>query len=131
MTPEESAQHAALCVQLEELNNRSRFYSSQAWQVPFAYLALAAISVASVAEHRAHFLPLALVGAALLGSWVAVHLRYVRNGIERAVEHTKTVEDDLGLNRTVIFDEKYWRWFPSLVYGSIFMWLALAFLALI
>ena len=91
----------AKIAQFTELNNRGRWYSSQLWQVPFAYLGITAVAVAQAAEKSPRFLPLALFGCAVFGVCVLVHFRGMMDGEKRAVEDLIKVErDDLHLRPT-------------------------------
>jgi hypothetical protein len=92
----------SLRVQLSELNNRARWYSSQLWQVPFAYLGASALVVADAAGRSLRYIPTRYVFwcAAALGVCVFVHTLGMRDGERRAVKNLRSVERALELEIT-------------------------------
>jgi hypothetical protein len=87
--------------QLTELNIRARWYSSQLWQVPFAYLGLTGLAVSNAVGKSSSHLPLIFWTCAVFGVCVIVHMTGMRDGEHRAVLNIQEVEDALHLKRTV------------------------------
>lgn len=94
-------EHDSLLAQFVELNSRSRWYSSQLWQVPFAYLGITGVTTAGLAysDHKI-LLPFAFIVAGLFGICVFLHTVGMRDGERRAVENLKNVEKQLNLQLT-------------------------------
>jgi hypothetical protein len=93
-------------VQLAELNNRSRAYSAQLWQLPLAYLGAAGL-VLSGLESSAR--PLGFVFSGVVGLLVFWHLLGMEDGRSRAVRHLQRLEDELNLARTAEDKPHYTR----------------------
>jgi len=87
----------SLRAQLIELNNRSRAYTAQLWQLPLAYLAAAGLVVAGTKESG---LPVALLSVGLAGLLVLWHLLAIDDGRRRSVKHLQRVEGELHLTQT-------------------------------
>lgn len=87
--------------QLVVLNERSRWYSAELWQVPFAYLGLTGIAIAQiVTEEKAHvYFPYVCMLSVLFGIFVLIHMCRVRDLEQKAVKKLKTVEDKLGFEK--------------------------------
>lgn len=96
-----------LRLQLSELNSRSRWYSSQLWHVPFAYLGLTGIIVANLASSCPSQQSLGLIVSALFGVLVSFHICAMKDGERRAVENLKEMEQKLDLPPTV----EYKKWY--------------------
>ena len=97
-TPETNqAEPESLRTQLVELNNRSRAYTAQLWQLPLAYLAAAALVVAGVKESA---LPVGLLSVGLAGLLVLWHLVAIDDGRRRSVRHLQRLEQELSLTQT-------------------------------
>lgn len=95
----ESLLQSALRVQLVELNNRSRWYSSQLWQVPFAYIGIAGIVLASSNSEGIGWV---LLGLCVFGIFVVLHLKYIARAAEYAVRKLEKTEKSLNLEPTVM-----------------------------
>ena len=91
-TAEKKPDDLTLRIQLQELNQRSRLYASQFWQVPFAYFAI--IGVALSSRKLIYSQPIAFV-AALLGILVLWHMGVVLNNCSTAVRKLQKVEEGL------------------------------------
>lgn len=90
----------SLRVQLAELNNRSRWYSSELWQVPFAYLGLSGVVVAQVADKASKYLSLIFFASAVFGAFVIWHMSRLRSSEQRAIKHLQETEKALNLSET-------------------------------
>jgi len=84
---------------LIELNNRSRWYSSQLWQIPFAYLGLTALAVGQVASKASEtnsdmeVLRYVLMGSAFFGLLAILHSILALVAERRTVEKLREVEE--------------------------------------
>ncbi|AUM14703.1 hypothetical protein [Ketobacter alkanivorans] len=104
---EEDDVRQSLRVQLTELNNRSRWYSSQLWQLPFAYLGVTGLLFGGVAGGELfEWLILCLV-VFLSGPFVIEHMSNIADGERRAVKNLIAVEDKLGIPNTAQYKECY------------------------
>lgn len=81
-----------LPVLVTEMNNRSRWYISQLWQVPFAYFALVGVLISTVDDKWSSYLSIALPACAVFGGLVFWHMCYLQKGAERAIENLGCVE---------------------------------------
>ena len=92
----------SLQAQLAELNERSRMYTTQIWQLPLAYIGIVGLGVGQfdVSGGETIFLRMGLWYAAGVGIFVLWHLLSIADGVKRAVEHIQGVEWQLGLERT-------------------------------
>ena len=85
-----------LRAQLKELNERSRTYARQFWQVPFAYVAASAVALSQVIEK-----PVALKAALLtiggIGAFTAWHLAGLYEASRSCFCAMKRTETSLGL----------------------------------
>jgi hypothetical protein len=102
----------SLRVQLAELNARSRAYTAQVWQIPFAYLGIVGVVLAQVADKPAIVVMIALFSAAAFGLFVLIHLIAMTHGIRRAVENIVKVEGQLGLPATAQY--RFWSYIMPL-----------------
>ena len=91
---------ASLRAQLTELNIRSRTYTTQIWQVPFAYLGILGVVVAQAAGKAPGLLVIVLGSAVLVGAAVIFHVSAMLDGSRRAVEDIRKIEAALGLDET-------------------------------
>jgi len=89
-----------LRVQLVELNNRSRWYSSQLWQLPFAFLGVTGLSIATFIDKKPLFLALALFICSIFGLCICIHLRGILDGEKRAVQDLQDIENLLKLPKS-------------------------------
>lgn len=97
-----------LRVQYVELNNRSRWYTSQAWQIPFAYLAIVNVTIGVVVAKEEKWLAIALFALAFIGVFVAVQSYLTIEGIRRAVDGMQKLEDQLALPWKAQNTGNYW-----------------------
>jgi hypothetical protein len=91
----------ALKEQLQELNNRSRWYSGQLWHIPFAYVGLVAVAIGNVIDKQSSYIGATLFACGILGLLVFWHMWLIKDGERRAVENLRQVEIDLSLKPTV------------------------------
>jgi hypothetical protein len=75
----------ALLAQLKELNERSRTYARQFWQLPFAYVATSAVVLAQLAEKKAVTIRIALAAVAVTGIFTVC----IEKRLELPPDHTK------------------------------------------
>lgn len=115
----ETARTESLERQLTELNSRSRWYSSQLWQLPFAYLGLTAVTVVQLVDKK-EVLPYGLITASVVGILSFVHLLFMQNGNNRAVESLREVEGSLNLKPTAEVKPFYeWPFLLMLVLAAL------------
>lgn len=93
-------ENETLRIQLAELNSRSRLYSSQLWQLPFAYLGLTGIVLAGFADNTSLRLAVALFACGIFGLCVVFHMCGMRDGERRAVDDLQEIEGKLYLEET-------------------------------
>ena len=96
----------ALGVQLSELNQRVRLYASQAWQIPFAYLAATGLTLLQ-ADSSSKPMAIMLVTTTFIVFGLAAALA-VRNMMTRAreiVDSIKEVESLLFLKESVKYQK--------------------------
>jgi len=67
-------------------------YSSELWQVPFAYFGVTGIGLAQIAARAPHLLSPTLLLAATFGFFVVVHMRRIRALEQRAVRRLRRIE---------------------------------------
>jgi len=89
-----------LRVQLVELNNRARWYSSQLWQLPFAFLGITGLSLATFIDKKPLFLALALFVCSIFGLCICIHIMGILDGEKRAVNDLQDIEYLLKLPKT-------------------------------
>lgn len=91
-----------LHTQLHELNERSRVYMTQVWQVPFAYIATVAVSSGTLLDKGAprEVAAAGLLVASVSGLVVLWHQQGAMDGSRRAVHNMRAVELALGLGTT-------------------------------
>ncbi|OGW55626.1 MAG: hypothetical protein A2Y81_00365 [Nitrospirae bacterium RBG_13_43_8] len=108
--------------QLTELNNRSRWYSTQLWQLPFTYLAVTAIVIANLESQKTYIVGLSFLAAFILGIFVSWHMKGILDGEKRAVKNLQKVEEKLGLPKTVEY-KKYTKplWYVVILATLIFL----------
>lgn len=94
-------------MQLQILNERSRWYSSQLWQVPFLYLTITGAFVGQVIDKGAHFLSLASVVGGMLGFVVAYHMQKLKDGEKRAVNALIEIEGHLKIPQRAEHKKEY------------------------
>jgi Flp pilus assembly protein TadB len=87
----------SLRVQLAELNNRSRFYSGQIWQLPLAYLVAVGLVLAQLKDG---VLVIGFLAAGVLGVLLLIHLFGIDDGRRRATRHLQRLERELNLTQT-------------------------------
>ncbi len=101
-----------LLAQLGELNERSRTYGRQLWQVPFAYVAASGVVLAQLAEKRVP-LGIALGVITLVGGCVLWHLRGVYQAARRSFDAIRAIETQLSL------PDDATRWTPGHLWALI------------
>ena len=91
----------SLLCQLTELNNRSRWYSSELWQIPFAYLGVTGVVIAQLAAKAETFLGVGFATSALFGVFVLIHVFRIRASEQLAILNLQDTERALRLPVTV------------------------------
>jgi hypothetical protein len=81
-----------LPVFIAEMNNRSRFYVTQLWQVPFAYFAVVGVFIGSIADKSKTILWVGLLVSAVFGLMVLWHMVGLKEGTDRAVANLASLE---------------------------------------
>ncbi|MFH1642613.1 MAG: hypothetical protein ABIC04_06990 [Nanoarchaeota archaeon] len=102
---------SSLQMQLNILNERSRWYSSQLWQIPFAFLGIATLIIGTAINRdkpdniiiAVSFLTIFAVGVAVI-----IHLRGLADGEKRAVLNIQNVEKQLHLEQTAKLNQNIW-----------------------
>jgi hypothetical protein len=102
----------SLRVQLGELNQRARWYSSQIWQVPFAFFGIAALVIGATIDKNNFVTGLAFLIVFGLGVTVLIHLQGLADGERRAVLNIQKIEEQLYLEQTAQYK-------PRVVWSSI------------
>ncbi len=100
----------ALSVQLAELNARSRAYTSQIWQVPFAYVGIVGVVLGQMADESSRVLGSVMLGGGLFGIAVLVHMTAMVDGVKRAVSSIQEVEKKLTLETTARYKGGWYLW---------------------
>jgi hypothetical protein len=85
----------ALLAQLRELNERSRTYARQFWQVPFAYVVASAVALVQI--HEKPVLRIVLLGIGGVGMFTAWHLAGVYRAAGNCFRAMKGIEAELHL----------------------------------
>src|SRR5262249_18392657 len=72
----------SLRVQLQQVNERSRRYSSQLWQIPFAFIGVAVLIIGNISNRSLNQVLVGVVFFALTGLGVAiiVHIQGMADG---------------------------------------------------
>jgi len=109
--------------QLTELNNRSRWYSTQLWTVPFTYLGVSAIILMGFLKEASEHLWIALIACGLIGVFVVWHLKGIQDGEKRAVNALMELEKQIGLPTA-----KYTRICESPLIAAVWVFTVLFFL---
>jgi len=112
---ENKVENDTLRAQLHELNERARWYSSQIWQVPFAFLGIAALVIGMVIEKNDPAKALAYLVVSGLGIAVLIHVQGLADGEKHAVENIRTIEGQLHLEQTAEYKPDIWKSFPVVV----------------
>jgi len=94
---------------LSELNERSRWYAAQVWQVPFAYLGIVGLVITQVVDKHSDQLWLAFIGAGVFGLFVLWHMRDLQDGVRRAVLNLQSLERGGGLITLAQYKPRYLR----------------------
>jgi hypothetical protein len=121
----------AMLVQLTELNNRSRWYSSELWQVPFAYLGLTGLIIGQVANKAHAYLPPVLFVSGLFGVFVFIHMESIREYEQTAIAKLRKIEEDLRLGEPVITKSglKTFEWL--IIFAVVIYYLAAYYLSIL
>jgi hypothetical protein len=98
---DEPGNQGALVAQLKELNERSRTYARQFWQLPTAYLAAAGVSLTQIPAGRYTALRVGLVIIGVIGLFVCLHLMGISRAAKRCVDRIAEVEAKLSLPKSV------------------------------
>lgn len=84
--------------QLGHLNERSRWYSTQLWQIPFAYLGITGVALASFDKPSRETLMVASFAAGVFGGLVVLHSYWIKRGEALAIRKLRATEEKLGLS---------------------------------
>jgi hypothetical protein len=76
----------------DQLNQRSRWYSSQLWYVPFAYIGLVGLGLEKIDKLQPPLDSLAYLTLALFSVGVFVHIKSLKYYERRAVESLRELE---------------------------------------
>lgn len=87
----------SLQTQLTQLNERSRAYTTQMWQLPLGYVAAAGLALSGT---KGSALPIGLFAVGIAGLLVFFHLNAIDDGRRRAVENIQRLERELKLTET-------------------------------
>jgi hypothetical protein len=98
----------SLRAQLIQLNERSRWYSSQAWQIPFAFLSLVVIAVETTMDKSRITGGSVFLVLFFIGLFVIWHMISVAKGAERAVVSLKKIERELFFQQTTVKQTHTW-----------------------
>lgn len=105
----------SLRIQLVELNNRARWYSSQLWQIPFLYFGVCSVLLGAITEGDLMTYFFTTLFVAFIGPFIIWHMHGISNGEMRAVLNLETTEKALGLPNTVQYRKNYTHPLQSLV----------------
>jgi len=94
--------------QLAHLNERSRWYSTQLWQIPFAYLGISGVAIASLNEPSPATLVAGGLAAGMFGALVFWHSCLIKRSECRAIRMLQCIEAQLGL--PTCQQAKHFRW---------------------
>jgi hypothetical protein len=108
----------SLRVQLAELNARARAYTTQLWQVPFAYMGILYVAIGGVLEKQPAALPIVFLAGALIGVCVLIQMYALLEGSGRAVTNVNDVERRLGLPETA-HHKPYLHVIPILIIAAL------------
>ena len=87
----------ALIAQLYILNDRSRWYSSQLWQIPFIYFAAIGAVFGSIVGKTRFVVASGSFVVAVMGVFIFLHMLRIRDGERRAVGKLMDTECSLSL----------------------------------
>ena len=83
--------------QLTELNNRSRWYSSELWHIPFAYLGVSGVVIIQLAEKTPSYLAIGFAASPAFGIFALLHGFRIRASEQRAITDLQETERALRL----------------------------------
>jgi hypothetical protein len=86
-----------LRLQLTELNIRSRWYVAQLWQMPFAYIGIAGVTIGTLVDKDYVFLGIASIALAIAGMLITGYYFAVLKDEDRAVKRLQKTEAALGI----------------------------------
>ena len=95
----------ALIVQLSELNQRVRLYASQAWQMPFAYLAATGIALINTSSSKPTGITLVSSTFVVFGFATILAIRNMMTRAREIVDVIKKVERLLLLEESVKYQK--------------------------
>jgi hypothetical protein len=99
----QEAENDSFIAQLHELNERARWYSSQLWQVPFAFLGIVGITLGAFLGKGNTMTGLSFLVLGGFGIAVILHMRGLADGERRAVLNLQKIEAQLRLEQTAIY----------------------------
>lgn len=109
----------SLRAQLSELNIRSRAYTAQLWQIPFAYIGISVVVLDQVIATPEYFAT-ALLLSGILGTAVLFHITAMLEGTKRAVANIRKVEGLLRLEPTAEY-RPFWHIGPFITVTALFV----------
>jgi len=80
-----------------ELNNRTRWYSTELWQVAFVYIGITAVAIGQVIDKGIEYLPYIFGASAFLGLFVVWHMTRLRKSEQRHILTLALIESELGV----------------------------------
>jgi uncharacterized integral membrane protein len=131
MAPKIKYSKEELIAQLHELNDRSRMYNSQIWQVPFAYFGLTILVITTIMNNtNTYTFVFSLIFELSLGVAVIIHMLGLQDGINRAVSNVKKVESKMGLENTVKYSKQTWwpLFIMVIIITSYFIFISVSFI---
>lgn len=82
---------------LVELNNRTRWYSTEIWHVAFAYIGITALAIGQVIDKKLEYLPYMFAASAVLGLFVVWHMTRLRRSEQRNIRNLARIEEKFGV----------------------------------
>lgn len=82
---------------LVELNNRTRWYSTEIWHVAFAYIGITALAIGQVIDKKLEYLPYMFAASAALGLFVVWHMTRLRRSEQRNIHNLARIEEKFGV----------------------------------
>ncbi len=87
-------------IQLQQLNERARWYSGRLWQEPLTFIAILAITLGRVVDQNNLILACTFLAFSVFGLLLLIHMSGLANAEHVAVLHLKDVEAELGIAST-------------------------------
>ena len=100
LTPE------TLRVQLTELNNRTRWYVAQLWQIPFAYIGITGVTIGTLVDKDKIILGIGSFFLAIAGMIITAYFFLVRSDWKKSITRLQKTERTLGIKEEDIASDK-------------------------